>query len=241
MTGILMGIGSIVVLAVLFVVAKTLWSGKNAKDIESKISYEVNKLIKKVTAKNLDQIKQEIYTLMGDYRMTKAKELASALKTTIENLGNFDNSLKNIDVSIFNINNNINEIKKSGKTDPDTIRLGAQYLQIIDQFKKSKEQLLIKQQEFETKKTLIENQIDLFDTKFSLKKAQIDSLLASVTSIENSSANIDIHLDNLVNEFKLKAIEDEAVQRMSGVKSNDDVVDTYDVSYEDKFRELLNN
>ena len=79
---------------------------------------------------------------------------------------------------------------------------------IIEKLKVAKENLLRKECEFD-------REIDMFNSKFALKKAEVSMMIANAISLKNVSS-IDIRLEDLVSEFQTKVEEQENADYVRG-------------------------
>ena len=173
---------------------------------ENELVKKFNKTVKRLTERNIEDVKADLYKILDKYKFVKCEQF-------IENRTQIQSARKQVEEQMWettnsrsNVKNQIHKLKS--ETNKDNTNLGAQLVYQYDKLKSTKDALERKECEFD-------RELDLFNSKFALKKAEVSMMIANAVTLKNISS-IDIRLEDLVSEFKQKVDEQENADYVRG-------------------------
>lgn len=225
-------IGGLVVIVVLVYLGLGIYSSCLKKRVsapisENKLIKRFNKTLKKLTERNLDQVKEELLEILREYREIKCEEFTDSvilLKNSIKSINS------QIDVVLAQESNIIKNIKKLKQSPSDTgsEKIGAMYVYELEKLGNVKTKLNACLSSLETKLESIEQNIALFEHRYSMKQSEIAIMIAEAIAIKDISM-VDLKINDLITEFKTKAEENEiAIDVRKKVYKTDSFVSTDD-------------
>ena len=201
-------ISVIVIAVVAILIYRTAISSNNSNEIslsESKIVKKFNRLVRSINERNINTVKDELLEVIEEYKAVKVNQfidsknqIASSKRIINEEIANSELSRANVKKQILKLKNAANPDIASGAS------LVYQYERISDMINRMEE---IKTS-LEEKDAHLEQEIESFNAKYAMKKAEVSMMIAEAISVKNVS-NIDLRLNDLVTEFKAKAEEQE--------------------------------
>lgn len=179
---------------------------------EDKLIKKFNGLVKKINPRNIEDVKLDLFKILDKYKFIKCEQF-------IENRTHIQASRKQVqeqiratDSSRSAVKDNILRLKRS--ENPDEI-LGAQLAYQYEKLGEMTEQLKSAEMTLLKKDSEFDRELDLFNSKFALKKAEVSMMIANAISLKNISS-IDIRLEDLVSEFQQKVAEQENADYVRG-------------------------
>ena len=209
-------IGGFVVFTLLIYVGTSVYSSFIMKRItknptESDLISKFNKVVKKITNRNLDTVKDELLEILEEYKRVKCADFIESKTLLTKSKTSLTSQILEIGKQKRNLNQSILDIKdkiQAGTVTKEEEEVGIIYVSdyeaLVDIENKLNQSLEI----IEEKLRSIETSIKLFNHKYSMKVSEITLMIASAVSIKNVSG-IDIKLNDLVTEFKTKVQEKE--------------------------------
>lgn len=191
-------------------IGKFLVSSKKVLD-ETKIVEKFNKTLKGLTERNIDQVKEDLINLLKDYSEVKTAQFSFTLGQIRNTISDLDHQLATIISQRRNAENQLSIYIMDHKntTDEQEIIRGASLLSTKKSFENLEERLKEAKDILKEKESSLINMIESFKSNLAIKKAEISMMIANNTGAFTGSA-IDIKLDNLVQEFQTKAVEQQA-------------------------------
>ena len=179
---------------------------------ENELVKKFNKVVKRITERNIEDVKADLFRILDKYKFVKCEQFIEN-RTQIKSARSYvEEQINATTKAEADVVAQLRRLKNS--ENPDVV-LGAQLLYqsdsmkaIIEKLKVAKENLLKKECEFD-------REIDMFNSKFALKKAEVSMMIANAISLKNVSS-IDIKLEDLVSEFQTKVEEQENADYVRG-------------------------
>lgn len=200
---------STIVIAVVAIIAYRIVVGSNNSDqislSESKIVKKFNRLVRSINERNINTVKDELLEVIEEYKAVKVNQFIDSKNQISSSKRIINEEIANSELSRANVKKQIVKLKNT--TNPDVANgasLVYQYERISDMINRMEE---IKNS-LEEKDAHLEREIETFNAKYAMKKAEVSMMIAQAISIKNVS-NIDLRLNDLVTEFKTKAEEQE--------------------------------
>lgn len=200
---------SAIVIAVVAIIAYRIVVGSNNSDqislSESKIVKKFNRLVRSINERNINTVKDELLEVIEEYKAVKVNQFIDSKNQISSSKRIINEEIANSELSRANVKKQIVKLKNT--TNPDVANgasLVYQYERISDMINRMEE---IKNS-LEEKDAHLEREIETFNAKYAMKKAEVSMMIAQAISIKNVS-NIDLRLNDLVTEFKTKAEEQE--------------------------------
>lgn len=200
---------SAIVIAVVAIIAYRIVVGPNNSDqislSESKIVKKFNRLVRSINERNINTVKDELLEVIEEYKAVKVNQFIDSKNQISSSKRIINEEIANSELSRANVKKQIVKLKNT--TNPDVANgasLVYQYERISDMINRMEE---IKNS-LEEKDAHLEREIETFNAKYAMKKAEVSMMIAQAISIKNVS-NIDLRLNDLVTEFKTKAEEQE--------------------------------
>ena len=200
---------SAIVIAVVAIIAYRIVVGSNNSDqislSESKIVKKFNRLVRSINERNINTVKDELLEVIEEYKAVKVNQFIDSKNQISSSKRIINEEIANSELSRANVKKQIVKLKNT--TNPDVANgasLVYQYERIsvmINRMEEIKNSL-------EEKDAHLEREIETFNAKYAMKKAEVSMMIAQAISIKNVS-NIDLRLNDLVTEFKTKAEEQE--------------------------------
>ena len=197
----------LVIAAVAILIYRTAIT-KNSDSItlsESKIVKKFNRLVRSINERNISTVKDELLDVIEEYKAVKVQQFIDSKNQISSSMRIIDEEIENSKMSRANVKKQI--VKLKSEENPD-VATGAS---LVYQYERMGE-MLGRMEEIKNglddKNSVLEREIESFNAKYAMKKAEISMMIAEAISIKNVS-NIDLRLNDLVTEFKAKAEEQE--------------------------------
>lgn len=198
----------IVIAAVAILAYRIVVSNHNSNEIslsESKIVKKFNRLVRSINDRNINTVKDDLLDVIEEYKAVKVSQFIDSKNQISSSKRIIDEEIANSEASRTNVKKQIVKLKNSDNPDvANGASLVYQYERIsgmLDRMQEIKAGL-------DEKDAHLEREIESFNAKYAMKKAEISMMIAEAISIKNVS-NIDLRLNDLVTEFKTKAEEQE--------------------------------
>lgn len=213
-----MGFLSLIVFAIVafvawYFIAKYRTENGTINVNENELVKKFNKTVKRLTERNIEDVKADLYKILDKYKFVKCEQfienrtqIQSARKQVEEQMRETTNSRANV-------KNQIHKLKS--ETNKDNTNLGAQLVYQYDMLGDIYNKLKSTKDALERKECEFDRELDLFNSKFALKKAEVSMMIANAVTLKNIST-IDIRLEDLVSEFKQKVDEQENADYVRG-------------------------
>lgn len=229
---------SCLVIAAVAIIAYRLITSENETDkvslSESKIIKKFNRLVRSINERNINTVKDELLDVIEEYKAVKVNQFIDSKNQISSSMRIIDEEIENSKTSRNNVKKQITKLKS--ESNPD-VAVGAslvyQYERVGEMINRMNE---IKKN-LDEKEAHLDREIESFNAKYAMKKAEISMMIAEAISIKNVS-NIDLRLNDLVTEFKTKAEEQENANYVKSKVYNieNDGSEPIDVdAYKDKF------
>ena len=172
---------------------------------ESKIVKKFNRLVRSINERNINTVKDDLLDVIEEYKAVKVNQFIDSKNQISSSLRIISEEIENSQASRSNIKKQISKLKSEETPD---VSLGAslvyQYEHIGDMISRMSD---IKKN-LQEKDSQLDREIETFNVKYAMKKAEISMMIAEAISIKNIS-KIDLRLSDLVTEFKTKVEEQE--------------------------------
>ena len=213
-----MGFFSLIIFAIVafvawYFIAKYKSENGSININENELVKKFNKTVRKLTERNIEDVKSDLYKILDKYKFVKCEQfienrtqIQSARKQVMEQMRETSNSRTNVKNQI---------VKLKSETNKDNSNLGAQLVYQYDMLGEIYEKLKVTSEALERKECEFDRELDLFNSKFALKKAEVSMMIANAVTLKNIST-IDIRLEDLVSEFQQKVEEQENTDYVRG-------------------------
>lgn len=178
---------------------------------ESDLVKKFNKTLKKLTERNIDTVKEELLSILNEYRNRKCQSFIESKKLLEDSSCMVRSQIVEIDTQIYNLKRNIKTIKSNiekGLASEEEQKSGTIYLMEYEKTVKMRESLEKSESILKEKLSALDYSIETFNHRYSLKKSEITVMIANAAAIKNVSS-VDIKLNDLVSEFESKVREEE--------------------------------
>lgn len=176
----------------------------NVKRIKSRFK----KLLKSVSKRNIDDVREDLIETLTDYKRVKTEEFINA-----KNLLDKSNREINYTIETVLTQKRINEkeisvLRNQYEMDKSEITLqkGILKASVIDKYVKAIESLKESGKIVQEKLDKLNEEIELFTSKYELKRAEINLMLVS-NLVDLNFFTTDLNLDDLVIEYQDKQNE----------------------------------
>ena len=240
-------IGGLVVIVVLVYLGLGIYSSYLKKKIsapisESKLINRFNKTLKKLTERNLDQVKEELLEILGEYREIKCKEFTDSIVLLKNSRRSINSQIDVVLAQESNIIKNIRKLKQSSSDNTGSEKIGAMYVYELEKLGNVKTKLNACLSSLDTKLESVDQNMALFEHRYSMKQSEIAIMIAEAIAIKDVSM-VDLKINDLITEFKTKTEENEiAINVRKKIYKTDSFVSTDDENnynteeYLEKFR-----
>ena len=223
-----------------FVYCKLVKSSVTAKLSESDLVKKFNKAVKRLTSRNLETVKEDLLSILDEYRYIKCESF-------IESKTLLSNSLDSLNIQISRIKeqeqtfvNKIKNIKSKSNLTAEDEKLGALFVSELEKLRIVYSNIEKAKLKVEENIRIVNSSVNLFNHKYELKKSEIIIMIANATTVKNVTS-VDIKLSDLVTEFNTKARENEirteVTSTIYNVDSDKDASHNYnEVEYIEKFK-----
>lgn len=185
---------------------------------ESELVKKFNSLVKTLTERNLEDVKSELLDILDKYREVKCNSfiesktiLVNSKESILQQVEILSQEESNLLSSIYTIK----ECMQNGQSTESDINAGARFLYEVEKLREAKNSLKKAVEDLNEKINSIDNNINLFNHRYLLKKSEITLMIANAISVQNVSG-IDLKLNDLVTEFKTKVRENEIKKEVTG-------------------------
>ena len=179
---------------------------------ENEIIKKFNKTVRRLTSRNIEDVKSDLFKILDKYKFVKCEQF-------IENRSQIQSARKQIEEQIrqterarSDVSFQIRKLKSDSNVDEV---LGAQLVYQYETMGDMVTKLTVAKDNLLTKECEFDRELDMFNSKFALKKAEVSMMVANAISMKNISS-IDIRLEDLVAEFQQKANEQENADYVRG-------------------------
>lgn len=178
---------------------------------ENDLVKKFNKIVKNLTDRNLMTVKTELLDILEEYREIKCNEFIESkvlLENSINSLESQLTVLKERECELLNSISIIKNEIDNNTCSSDSLDFGSRFMYELEKLQETKKSLEDSIINIKQKISIIDNNVNLFNHKYVLKKSEITLMIANAISINNVS-DVDLKLNDLVLEFKEKAREGE--------------------------------
>lgn len=201
-------ISTLIIAAVAILAYRIVINSNNSNEItlsESKIVKKFNRLVRSINERNINTVKDELLEVIEEYKAVKVNQFIESKNQISSSKRIINEEIENSELSRANVKKQIAKLKTSENPDvANGASLVYQYERISEMINRMEE---IKTN-LEEKDAHLEREIESFNAKYAMKKAEVSMMIAEAISIKNVS-KIDLRLNDLVTEFKNKAEEQE--------------------------------
>lgn len=228
---------SVIGIAVVAIIAYRLVSGTGSDKItlsESKIVKKFNRLVRSINERNINTVKDELLDVIEEYKAVKVNQFIDSKNQISSSMRIINEELESSNLSRANVKKQIAKLKQDENPD---VAVGASLVYQYERMGEMISRMNEIKKSLEEKDAHLEREIESFNAKYAMKKAEVSMMIAEAISIKNVS-NIDLRLNDLVTEFKAKAEEQENANYVKNkvYHLENDSTEPLDVdAYKDKF------
>lgn len=235
---------NILVFLLCFYIGRQFYVRINRKKVSQKFTEhelvkKFNRVVKRITERNLDTIKEELLDILDEYKFVKGESFIES-KTLLEKCKDtIDLQIASVCKQENELVSKIRSLKEAGDGLEDE-RTGALYVAELEKLNSVKQKLSESLNSITDKIRQLDSNINSFNHRFAIKKSEIIIMIANAATVNNVSS-IDIQLNDLVTEFNTKAKESEirqdVTEKIYGVKNEIETDLNFNESeYIEKFR-----
>ena len=228
---------SVIGIAVIAILVYRLVSGNDSDKItlsESKIVKKFNRLVRSINERNINTIKDELLDVIEEYKAVKVNQFIDSKNQISSSMRIINEEMETSNLSRANVKKQIAKLKQENNPD---VAVGASLVYQYERMGDIINRMTDIKKSLEEKEAHLEREIESFNAKYAMKKAEVSMMIAEAISIKNVS-NIDLRLNDLVTEFKAKAEEQENANYVKNkvYHLESDSTEPLDVdAYKDKF------
>jgi hypothetical protein len=185
---------------------------------ESDLVKKFNSLVKNLTERNLENVKFELLDVLDKYREVKCNGFIESKTILVNSKESILQQVEILSQEESNLLSNIYTIKEcmqNGQFTESDVDAGARFLYEVEKLRDVRDSLKKAVEDLNEKINSIDNNINLFNHRYLLKKSEITLMIANAISVQNVSG-IDLKLNDLVTEFKTKVRENEIKKEVTG-------------------------
>lgn len=186
----------------LFTETSNIIDRRNHKNINH-IKKRFKKLLKSAKNRNIDDVREDLLDTLVDYKQVKTEEFINAKNLLDKSSQEINRTINNITLQKASCDKEISQLRTQYEMDKSEITLqkGILKASAIDKYNKTLESLAESQKMVKEKLEKLNGEIDLFSSKYELKRAEISLMLVS-NLVDLNFSTIDLSLDDLVVEYQ---------------------------------------
>lgn len=196
----------------------------------NRIKRRFKKLLKSTKRRDINTVREDLLQTLDDYKLAKTKEFVSVKVRIEKSLREISASLSDIIAKKYSIEKAITakrtEYKNTGSE--SVLSEGALLTRTYEMYNNTETSLRQSQTLIQEKLDKLNQEIDLFSSKYELKKAEIGLMLAN-SLVDVDCSQINLELDDLVVEYKDKEeeikITQDVTKRVNNIKTDEESVD----------------
>lgn len=202
---------------------------KNKNDINY-IKKRFRKLLKLSKNRNIDDVREDIYDTLLYYKQIKTKEYITTKTSLEKSLRDVSSSLDSIYTKKTAQHAHVRKLKDTylKLKDENLLNQGVNETMILDKYIKIYESLQKAKCSINDKLDKLDSDINLFSSKYELKKAEINLILTN-NLVDVNLSTVDINLDDLIVEYQDKSLEmkntKEITNKINSIDLKEDVID----------------
>lgn len=205
------------------------------------IKKKFKKLLKSVGKRNIDDVREDLLSTLIDYKDAKTTEFINAKNLLSKSNREIEHTITNIMAQKEISESEINLLKKHYDVNKSDIILqkGILKASAIDKYNKILLSLNDSQKNILEKLNKLNEEIELFTSKYELKRAEINLMLVG-NVVDSNFSTVDLNLDDLIIEYQDKENElknaREIRTKMNNVPEKEETIED-----KEKYKEMFLN